>query len=174
MYIDSVDGVTYTSGMQVELPEPGTKNQTASMKVRIDSGLPVTSCTYTIGDGSAVSGKVQKVTGDDGAVVPNSYEVNIPLKDMEAVSTVISASFIIDKSVLETVSGTISVVRAAPESGIDDKEKIYWIDSLPKDKTYGYILGKDAELFAYVNVPAPFKVLDKKSVISSLKKAWSR
>ena len=157
VFIDSIDGVPYASGMQVELPAPGAKKQTATMKVRIDSGLPVTSCTYTIGEGSAVTGKIQKVVGDDGVAVPNSYEVNIPLKDMEAVSTVISTSFIIDKSVMETVSGTISVVRAAPETGIDDKEKIYWIDSLPKDKTFGYILGKDAELFAYVNVPTPFK-----------------
>ena len=158
LYIDSVNGISYTSGMQVELPAPGSKNQTASMRVVINSTLPISTCTYTIGENSPVTGKVQKVTGADGAVVPNTFELNIPLKDLEAVSTEISALFIIDKTEAKTVSGTISVVRAAPESGIDDKEKIYWIDSLPKDKTYGHILGKDVNLYAYVNVPAPFMV----------------
>ncbi len=156
--IDSVDGTKYTSGMKVELPSPGSKNQTASMKILVHSGLPVTSCTYTIGDRASASGKVQKVTGADGKAIPGEYEVNIPLKDMEAVSTEISASFVIDKTITESVSGTISVVRYAPENGLEDKEKIYWIDPLNKDKTYGYIIGKDEVLYSYVNVSAPYKV----------------
>ena len=158
LVIDSVDGRTYTSGMQVELPAPGTKNQTASMKVLVTTGLPVTSCTYTIGDSSPVTGKVQKVTGEDGQTIPNEYEVNIPLKDMEAVTTEITAIFIVDKAITTSVSGTISVVRAAPEAGIDDKEKVYWIDTLPKDKTYKQILGKGENVYAYVNVSAPYEV----------------
>ncbi|MCR4713526.1 MAG: hypothetical protein K5751_04015 [Treponemataceae bacterium] len=157
VFIDSVDGVPYTSGMQIELPEPGAKNQTASMRVLIDTDLPISSCTYTIGEKTTASGKVQKVMGDDGIAIPNKHEVNIPLKDLEAVSTEISANFIIDKTLTKTVSGTISVVRAAPEAGIDDKEKIYWINSMPKDNAYGHILGRDSDLYAYVNVPAPFK-----------------
>lgn len=157
-FIDSVNGTNYTSGMQVELPAPGSKNQDSSMKVYIKSGLPVTSCTYSIGGASSSSGKVQKVTWEDGTQVPGEYEVNIPLKDMEAVSTEITVNFIVNKTDSLSLSGTISVVRALPEAGADDKEKIYWIEPLNKDRTYGYSLGKNECLYSYVNVSAPYKV----------------
>ncbi|MCR4938585.1 MAG: Ig-like domain repeat protein [Treponemataceae bacterium] len=159
--IDSVNDVTYSSGMQVELPAPGSKNQTASMKVRIHSDLPITSCTYSIADKPSSSGKVQKVTGSDGVVIPDEFEVYIPLKDVEALSTDITVSFIIDKTINKTLKGTISVVRALPEAGVDDKEKIYWIEPMFKDKSYGYLLEKDVPLYGFVNVSAPYTVLVK-------------
>lgn len=156
---DSVDGTAYKSGMIVELPPIGTKEQPSTLRVVVKSGLAVTGLSYkTIVNGNESSeAKVSaKRLADADGTPTDEYEAFIPLKNMEAEITKIVVTAAIGKTQTAEASGTISVVRAAPEAGLVDDEKVYWMNDVSLFKN-AYMLRGDKELAGYVNVKAPFQ-----------------
>ncbi|MBQ0166700.1 MAG: hypothetical protein KBT02_06325 [Treponema sp.] len=156
---DSVDGDRYLSGMIVELPPPGSKEQTGSLRVVIHSGLAVSGVSYTKTVNGTVSApaklSVKRIAAADGTLT-DEYEAFIPLKDMEAEITTFAVTATVGKTQTADASGTISVVRAAPEAGLADAEKVYWTNDVPEYKG-AYLLQNGKELTGYVNVKSPFQ-----------------
>ncbi len=156
---DSVDGTPYLSGMIVELPSIGAKEQPATLRVVVESGLAVSGLTYTTTVNGNVSAEsklsAKRIVGADGTPT-DEYEAFIPLKNMEAEITTFAVTATVGKTQTADATGTIAVVRAAPEVGLADDEKVYWMNDVPKYKN-AYLLQDGKELAGYVNVKAPFQ-----------------
>lgn len=156
---DSVDGKEYLSGMVVELPALGAKVQDNSLRVVVKSGLAVSGLTYTTTVNGEVSApaklSVKRVAASDGTQT-DEYEAFIPLKNMFAEITRFDVTATVGKTQTADAAGTICIVRAVPESGVADEEKVYWLNDVPKYKG-AYLLRGGQELAGYVNVKAPFQ-----------------
>lgn len=157
---DSINGEDYLSGKIVTLPALGAKEQPDTLRVVVTSGLPVSGLTYTTTVNGEVSApaklSAKRVAASDGTQT-NDYEAFIPLKNMLAEITTFNVEATIGKDQTAGASGTICVVRAAPEAGIADDEKVYWMNDVPVYNG-AYLLRDGRELGGYVNVKGPFEV----------------
>ena len=147
---DTVDGISYRDGMKVVLPFIGTKEQNSSIRVVAKAELPVTSISYKIGDGSVVNLTPKKVATSD------EYEAFIPLKNLPAEITDIEIFAVADKVESTHKIGTICVVRAMPELGLNDDEKITFENSKVYNQKNERMLTTEDSITGYVNVPRPF------------------
>lgn len=155
---DSINEEEYLSGKVVTLPAPGAKEQPDTLRVVVTSGLAVSGLTYTTTENGNVSApvklSVKRVVEADGTQT-NDYEAFIPLKNMLAEITTFNVTATVGKDQTADASGTICVVREAPEAGVADDEKVYWLNDVPKFNG-AYLLHEGMELAGYVNVKGPF------------------
>ena len=137
VYIDSVNGEPYASGIKVVMPGPNDvvpKDRVDSVRVLIETVQPITSVTYSVADSAPVKATVKKAANEEGAFIDNTYEFLIPLKNLEAEITSIKADVEVGKGQIKTINGTICVVREEPATGLADEEQVYWLNNLGADE----------------------------------------
>lgn len=158
VFISSVDGTPYSSGMRVCLPK-GNSPKTAT--VAVVSDFPVNSVNWTIsgektpGGDESQSGKidVKQIRQIDST----HYEADIPLNNLPSRLTTL-------KITAETsggsasYKGTVAVVRERDSSLIDNAAKIYWApaENAAFDSANSRYVLKTGEKFgAFANVLGP-------------------
>ena len=154
---DSVDGIPYRDGMKVTLPFIGTKEQTSSIRVVAKADLPVTAIAYKIGDGEVKKITPKKIEDGSGVkTLGGEFEAYIPLVNLPAEITDIEIFAEADKKESTHKIGTICILRAIPELGLKDDEKIFFEMSQNYTEKNERLLTTEDAISAYVNVPRPF------------------
>jgi hypothetical protein len=149
----SVDKQTYASGMKVVVPFISDKNESPVLEALVSSPYKITKAIATINDKSVVT----KIIASDKN---NEYFVTVPLdKISSGIATVTIVVNISNHDSIEA-KGSLSIVRAIPESGIENTEKVYWFGTEEFPKTdKGVVLLKKDELYrGYANLSGPVKV----------------
>lgn len=152
---DSVDGIAYREGMEIVLPFPGAKEQNSSVRVVAKSDLPVSSIGYKIAEGDFQKITPKKIVNEEG-IPTGEYEAFIPLKNLPAEVTDIEIFAESDKKESIHKKASICVVRALPELGLNDDEKIFFQESKVYNQKGERLLTTKDSIIGYVNVPKPF------------------
>lgn len=154
MWIESVNETPYNSGVEVVFSPLGTpeKEVRDSMLIVVESDVAVSEITAKINDGAEIKATLRK---NDGG---RRFEADLPLVNIPANITKISATAKMEKGSPVTVSGTISVLRAKDASEIVDAEKVYWQQNAEEFYLIDSSNPSFAALNAYGNFKAPFTV----------------
>jgi len=163
----------YLSGMPVVLDY---NSKTGSVvKIIIDSGIPVKSVNYEIMNADLVHGETVIPGGDTlqkGSITkfvkpdeenPMRYIAEIPLAMLPSRVTKIVATVKAEDaktkiSLEETISGSVTIVRAENAENTDDAESIYLMpaaDTLFDEVDNNYVLKKGSKYYYYANLSAP-------------------
>lgn len=150
IYLQSVDNVPYTSGMEVVVPGPGSTEVAPSLAISIKSELPVTNVYYSIDGGEERKAPEVRIVGAD------TYQASLSLSGFPAEQTRISIKAETNDGNFTGAAGTITVIRKRDASLIEDDEKIYWSDYSKDSQGYIYV-GVNENLYGYANLKTPIK-----------------
>ncbi|MGI5070940.1 Ig-like domain-containing protein [Treponema pectinovorum] len=164
VFISSVAGRDYASGMQVAVPRGVVKDSPVTATATIVSDYPITSLNWTI-DGEDVPGGDKTQAGKIDAKSlrqkdSTHYEADIPLSNLP--SRLTSIKLVAESSQgSASFSGTVAIVRERDSSLLDNEKKIYWIPSenAPYDEANSrYVLKTATKFTAFANVYSPVTV----------------
>ena len=160
IYLQSVDNVPYTSGMEVVVPGPGSTEVAPNLAVEIKSDLPVANVFYSIDGGTERKAPEVKVVGT------NTYQASLSLSGFPAEQTRFSVKVETNDGNFTGTAGTITVIRKRDASLIEDAEKIYWNESAKNSQ--GFVcIGVNETLSGYANLKTPIKA-NFQSTVSGL------
>ncbi|MCR5699506.1 MAG: hypothetical protein K6G52_07680, partial [Treponemataceae bacterium] len=154
-YIESVGGVTYKSGMKVNLKPRSSSavfglsenpDEAVSQNVTaiIECPLAVTSAKYSVGNSGFVAIKaIQKIED-------NKYKIEFPISNLEYKLQDISVEATSADGSVCLARGTISVVHTYPKALIKNDAKVYW--AAP------YTVAAGENIYGFANVVAPIRV----------------
>ena len=151
IYLQSVNNVPYTSGMEVVVPGPGSTEVAPSLLVSVKSELPVSAVYYSIDGGEERKVSEIKTVGTD------SYQAYLSLSGFPAEQTRFSVKVETNDGNFTGTAGTITVIRTRDPSLINDDEKIYWSELLKNEE--GFVcLGVNESISGFANLKTPIKV----------------
>lgn len=152
IYLQSVNDVPYTSGMEVVVPGPGSTEVAPSLAVSIKSDLPVTNVYYSF------AGSEERKAPEVRTVGADTYQVSLSLSGFPAEQTRVSIKVETNDGNFTGTAGTVTVIRKRDASLIEDKEKIYW-NNYAKNQQ-GYVcIGVNENFSGYANLKTPIKAL---------------
>lgn len=155
--ISTVDGAAYKNGMTIVLDRNTSAEAGRKAVVQIKSNAAVSNVAYkiegteTAGGNSLQNGSAAVKTITDG----REYQAEIPLANLPAGITKISAVVTDATGAKKTATGTIVILRN--HAVLDSEPRVYWTAS---DGVYfdsersAYVLKDGASLTGYANVPS--------------------
>ena len=161
--IDNINGTPYQSGMPLYIDRGIEKEASHKATVTVNSATPITKVQWAIngdaapGGDTAQSGSID-VKGIRVVTPDEEYEFDIPLQNLPARLTTISATISDANGNAVVVSGTVSVLRNHDAARIDDEAAVYWttLDGTSFDAAHSrYVLDNGASLVGYANVQGP-------------------
>ena len=161
-HIAQINDEEYKSGMPVVLGY--NSKDIATIRLYIDTGAAVNSVNFEV-TGEEIAGGAVSQKGAAKLIKPTPEEpmrwiAEIPVTNLP--SRVNKLSAVIKAGALEqTVTGSFTVVRAADEALLNDKEGIYPMPATGTDYDdidNTYVLSNGSQFFYYVNYNAPLKV----------------
>lgn len=164
VFITSVGGRKYASGMQVVVPSGIVKEAAVKATVSVISDHPLTGLSWTF-EGEDLLGGDKTQTGrlDLKAlrqVDSTNYEADIPLSNLPNRMT--SVKIVADTAQgSASFKGSIAVIRERDASLLENAKKIYWAPSEEvsyDDVNSRYVLKTGAKMGAFANVFAPVTV----------------
>lgn len=158
VFIASVGGNEYASGMHVAVPRGGSGPK-ATVSVVSDS--PVVSVSYKISGEKTPGGDESQSGRIDGKqmrqIDSTHYEADVPLNNLPSRFTTIEVTADTARG-SASCKGTIAVVRERDSSLIDNEKRVYWAPSAdtPYDDINGrYVLSTNVPLGAFANMLGP-------------------
>ena len=163
VFITSVGGNTYASGMNVVVPS-GTSKDAVKLTVSVVSDFKLTGISWTI-EGDKTPGGDEKQSGKIEVksirqADSTHYEADIPLNNVPSRLTTIKITAETEKG-SASYKGTVAVVREKDPTLLDNAKKIYWAPSADvkfDQANNRYVLATGANFGAFANALAPLTV----------------
>ncbi len=165
MELATVDGEEYRSGMEVSLNRVMAKDEKHEAVINMTSNTVIKTVSYKITGENAPGGNASQsgnapvvLIASDPETHENSYTVSIPLVNLPARITQISATATDAKGNTSSLNGTISVIRE--HEVIDNEQAIYWYadgQTTYNEELKAYVLNNGSVLTGYCNVAGPLK-----------------